>query len=245
MDDLRLSDQDLALLLDAAGRCGECCPPPVAAVEDVLDAVASLVGCDVAFWDWYHLRPGLDDHGIVSATRTSAPRQAPLGPWLDHLDEHPIMSGRHGPVTMISDVLDGSSLEETWLFQEALTPAGVASEIGMELSHDPDEMSVVVLSRGPGMPFDERDRMLLRLLRPHVDAAIRRVTRPVPQVTPRELQVVRLVRDGLTNAQVARRLGIAEATVAKHLEHVFSRTGARSRTQAVALCADLLDEPGA
>ncbi len=51
-----------------------------------------------------------------------------------------------------------------------------------------------------------------------------------------------LVREGMTNVQVARRLGIAPATVAKHLEHVFARTGARSRTEAVTLCADLLDD---
>lgn len=120
-------------------------------------------------------------------------------------------------------------------------PAPTVSEIDMELSHDPDERSVVVLGRGSGTPFDGRDRLVLQLLHPHVDAALRRFTHPSPEVSPRELDVLRLVRDGLTNAQAARRLGIAEATVAKHLEHVFARTGARSRTQAVALCAALLD----
>jgi DNA-binding CsgD family transcriptional regulator len=61
-------------------------------------------------------------------------------------------------------------------------------------------------------------------------------------VSRRELDVLRLVGAGLTNAQVARRLGIAEATVAKHLEHVFARTGARSRAQAVAMCAELIED---
>ena len=35
--------------------------------------------------------------------------------------------------------------------------------------------------------------------------------------------------------------GIAEATVSKHLEHIYARVGARSRVQALALCADELD----
>ena len=37
-----------------------------------------------------------------------------------------------------------------------------------------------------------------------------------------------------------RRLGIAEATVAKHLEHVCARTGVQGRAQAVAMCWDAL-----
>ncbi len=244
MDAIRLGERDLADLLEAAARCGDRRLSGPDAVVAVLDAVTRLVRCDVAFWNWYHLRPDLDDHALVAATRSTAPRRAPLGPWLERLDEHPIMSGRHGPVTMVSDVLTGRSLRDSWLCQEALVPAGVESEIGMELSHDPDEMSVVVLSRGPGTPFDERDRLVLRLLLPHVDAALTHLTRPRPEVSGRELEVLRLVRQGLTNAQVGRRLGIAEGTVAKHLEHVYARTGARSRAQAVALCWQDLEDPG-
>ncbi len=45
----------------------------------------------------------------------------------------------------------------------------------------------------------------------------------------RQAEVALLLRDGLTNAQVARRLGIAEGTVRKHLEAVFDVLGVRSR----------------
>jgi DNA-binding NarL/FixJ family response regulator len=153
------------------------------------------------------------------------------------------MSGRYGPVTAVSDVLRGRDLEASWLYQEALAPAGVRHEIGLELRHGDDEMNAVVLSRGPGRDFSERDRLVLRLLRPHVDAALGRAGARAPHVTPRERQVLTLVRDGLTNAQVARRLGVGEATVAKHLEHVYPRLGARSRTHAVTLAADVLTRP--
>ena len=63
---------------------------------------------------------------------------------------------------------------------------------------------------------------------------------PALQVTSRELEVLLLVREGLTNRQIGRSLSIAEATVAKHLEHIYVRTGARSRTHAVTLCQELL-----
>jgi DNA-binding NarL/FixJ family response regulator len=51
-------------------------------------------------------------------------------------------------------------------------------------------------------------------------------------LTPRELQVIILVRQGLANKQIARRLGISERTVKTHLTSAFSRIGASDRTQA-------------
>jgi two-component system, NarL family, nitrate/nitrite response regulator NarL len=45
-----------------------------------------------------------------------------------------------------------------------------------------------------------------------------------------------LVAEGLSDRQIARRLGLSESTVGKHLEQVYQRTGARSRVQAVRLC---------
>jgi DNA-binding NarL/FixJ family response regulator len=58
-----------------------------------------------------------------------------------------------------------------------------------------------------------------------------------PQLTPREADVLRLVRQGLANKQIARRLGISERTVKAHLTSAFQRIGVVDRTQA-ALWAD-------
>jgi DNA-binding CsgD family transcriptional regulator len=49
------------------------------------------------------------------------------------------------------------------------------------------------------------------------------------------------VKEGFGNTQIARRMGIREGTVEKHLEHIYARTGARSRVQALNLCAAALD----
>lgn len=51
-------------------------------------------------------------------------------------------------------------------------------------------------------------------------------------LTPRETEVLRLVRQGLANKQIARRLGISERTVKAHLTSVFARIGVTDRTQA-------------
>jgi DNA-binding NarL/FixJ family response regulator len=55
---------------------------------------------------------------------------------------------------------------------------------------------------------------------------------PQVQLTSRETEVLRLVREGLANKQIARRLAISERTVKAHLTSAFSRIGVADRTQA-------------
>jgi len=55
-----------------------------------------------------------------------------------------------------------------------------------------------------------------------------------PRLSPREHQVLQLLADGLENKQVARELGISEATVKTYVKGVFERLDARSRAEAVA-----------
>jgi DNA-binding NarL/FixJ family response regulator len=72
----------------------------------------------------------------------------------------------------------------------------------------------------------------------------RRSGRETPQLTDREREVLLLVRDGLANKQIARRLGIAERTVKAHLTSVFQRLGVTDRTQAALWASEHLSEPG-
>ena len=54
------------------------------------------------------------------------------------------------------------------------------------------------------------------------------------RLTRREHEVVTLVAEGLTNAEIARRLWIAPGTVRRHLENVFAKLEVHTRTAAVA-----------
>jgi DNA-binding CsgD family transcriptional regulator len=90
--------------------------------------------------------------------------------------------------------------------------------------------------RGSGPDFSERDRAVLTLLRPHLHQAFRDAERrrhPVPRLTPRHWELLRLLAAGHTNTQIARRLGIAEGTVRSHLEAIYTRLDVSSRTAAV------------
>jgi ATP/maltotriose-dependent transcriptional regulator MalT len=50
----------------------------------------------------------------------------------------------------------------------------------------------------------------------------------------REIEVLQLVAEGLSNQQISERLFLSQATVKSHLVHVFTKLGVDSRTAAVA-----------
>jgi DNA-binding NarL/FixJ family response regulator len=50
---------------------------------------------------------------------------------------------------------------------------------------------------------------------------------------PRQRELLNLVAAGHTNTQIARRLGLSQATVRTHLEHIYGRLDVSSRTAAV------------
>ena len=53
--------------------------------------------------------------------------------------------------------------------------------------------------------------------------------------TPREIEVLQLVSDGLVNREIGARLFLSEETVKSHIRHILAKLQARSRAHAVAI----------
>ncbi|MFI8993749.1 response regulator [Streptomyces sp. NPDC053542] len=61
-----------------------------------------------------------------------------------------------------------------------------------------------------------------------------RMRTPAAALSRRETEVLQLVADGLSNAQISKRLFLSQATVKSHLVHIYTKLGVDSRTSAVA-----------
>lgn len=85
-----------------------------------------------------------------------------------------------------------------------------------------------------------------RLTRPKETVVVREVLVPAPPkfvrdearlealgITPRELEILGLIAQGLSNREIAERVLVSENTVKTHSSRIFDKLGARRRTQAV------------
>jgi len=161
----------------------------------------------------------------------------------------------------ISDVLSSRAWRQTAIYREAMF--GVSDQLCLPLAFRGPVVHAVTLSRHGGV-FSEGQRERLEAVGPHLRALRKRISpadefglqlSPVPEWVPlsrapgfqparqsprgllsaRERQVLALVADGRTDAQIGQRLEIAPSTVSRHLHRIYSRHQLANRAAAVAL----------
>ncbi|GAA1071391.1 response regulator [Nocardiopsis composta] len=77
------------------------------------------------------------------------------------------------------------------------------------------------------------------VLSPPVAARLmHRVRDPLPALTPRELEIVRLLAEGAGNKEIAKRIFVTEATVKTHLRRIYTKLDVDTRTAAVRAAVD-------
>ncbi|SJN37982.1 Two-component system, regulatory protein [Microbacterium esteraromaticum] len=67
---------------------------------------------------------------------------------------------------------------------------------------------------------------------------LRGMRNPLPKLTERELEVLRLLAKGAANKEIARTLFVTEATVKSHLAHIFTKLDVDSRSRAIHLAQE-------
>src|SRR6478735_3221986 len=158
------------------------------------------------------------------------------GPVDDDPDEHEVfwryyhswwaggLPSRAGEVRRWSDRYPGRELGRQPLMAEFFLPHGLSHALTLGFPTAAGHELNLLFFRHGGSDFIDRDKDLLRLLRPHLweilaDSGRRRIG----SLTPREWQVLKLVAEGHRNADIAAILCVSVSTVRKHLEHIYDR----------------------
>ena len=169
------------------------------------------------------------------------------------ISDYRTRTGDLSTVTM-SDLIDRRRYHDLPIFREYFRPAGLDHMIDLGLPAVlPRQRSFILFREAGAGDFSERDHAVLEMLRPHLYrleayAALRRQLSealrtqevfaepdPYAELTSREREIVQLVAEGKTNAQIAVQLWVAPSTVKKHLEHIYAKLGVGSRTAAATL----------
>lgn len=151
---------------------------------------------------------------------------------------HARRSGDFATVVQWSDFYTRAELRNQPLYAEVMVHEGTKHAMHASLPAMPGRYRKISFWRTSDSEFTERDRLVVELLRPHLWELLlesqRRLHR-VPELTPREWEVLALADQGYGNGDIARELFISVGTVRKHLEHIYDRTGTRTRGAAAAL----------
>jgi DNA-binding NarL/FixJ family response regulator len=146
----------------------------------------------------------------------------------------PIMDGVEATRRLLAEVPSSQVVVLTSFSDQARILAALdAGAVGYLLKDvDPAELvrGVRAAARGESPLHPKAARSLLSSRQ--AGAAEARPERPNVELTPREAEVLALLRQGLANKQIARSLGISQATVKAHLTSVFQRIGVTDRVQA-------------
>lgn len=239
VDQLTVTERDLRTMLDVVDR-GKQAGPGEVFPRELLRALRELVPAELV--SFQVSRPL--DREIIELEE--------LGDDSDELEDgweelfwrsywegetccRPQLTGDYDTVWKVSDYLSERQMADS-IVGEWFRVLGVHHEVAIPLPVRGAEDRRMLFFRMSGPDFTERERLLLTMLRPHfieIHRAHERRRTGVPELTTRQLQLLRLVADGHSNTQIAHRLVVAEGTVRKHLENIYERLGVTSRTAAV------------
>jgi DNA-binding CsgD family transcriptional regulator len=213
----------------------------------VLPGLAALVGCDVITYNEIGPAPSQTRYADYPAGALD-PATQPV--FAAYVHEHPLVNhyratGNGEPV-MISDFLTQQQFHRLGLYTEFFRGIPVEHQVAISLPGPDQEVIGIAMSRARH-DFCDEDRALLSVLRAPLIAALLRARRRrqagqaytangcsgLADLTEREIQILRLVADGHTNASIAHALEVSPRTVAKHLEHIYRKVRVSSRAAAV------------
>jgi HD-GYP domain-containing protein (c-di-GMP phosphodiesterase class II) len=223
LDTASLSRLHVAALLHDVGRVG--------ISNAIWEKPGSLTAAE---WEQVRMHPYYSER-ILATSRAFEPVASVAGMHHERLDGSGYHRGcRARDIPAAHRVLAAAdafhAMTQRRPHREALTPEQAGAELARDARDgrlDPDVVAAVLDAAGQRRPGRRRD------LRP-------------AGLSEREIEVLRLVADGCSNPEIAKRLTISRRTAEHHVQHVYSKIGVSSRAAAAlfALEHDLLSQAG-
>ncbi len=237
----RLSRSDFKGVLDVVREAGAV-EGPIAFPEPVLDALRRLLPCDVVA---YHERVG-GHAALVTSGEPLDSMTAEIRAACRHYWQQDRLSPAKG-ARKVSDFLSRRQFHRTELYQYVSGRVGIEDMFRLWLDPHGGSGARLEFDRSR-RDFSERDRDVLDVLMPHLAQfrkhAVARGRASTPpgtaseKLTPREREVLALVAEGRTNAEIASTLWISPLTVRRHLENIFGKLDVHTRTAAAVALRD-------
>ncbi len=132
----------------------------------------------------------------------------------------------------IRHLVEASGRREKWPLPKRL-------QAGLKIPLGPEAYSVA-LERAKQLDLDS----VIGELKVQLFNADPSVSRPTIQacsdaLSPRELEVLTFIADGLTNREIADRLFVSVSTVKKHIQHIYAKLNTQNRTSAIVRAREL------
>jgi DNA-binding CsgD family transcriptional regulator/tetratricopeptide (TPR) repeat protein len=194
-------------------------------------------------WAWLARRPDVAERvAAVLLPRTQHPGAAPFrGELLRYLARAglPAESFAGCPLPWAAGI-EGDWRGAAAAWREAGDPYETALELAESGDADATAQALRILEGLRAEPAAARVRERLRAMGASVPRGPRPVTRANPAgLTPRQLAVLALLREGMTNAEIADRLVLSVRTVDHHVAAVLDKLGVRSRREAAVAAQEL------
>lgn len=233
----RVSEADLRAVFGflAAARGGGPRDPIPA---DVLAALRDLLRADSA--EYFELRRS--DWAVMGFAESDFVPCAPGSDEAMHAagHENPLnwrhWTPAHGSLRL-SERVRRSAFRRTEFYAAFMRPNRLQDMLKVWLSSTETSASCIQLWRDAD--FSRRDQDVLAVLHHHLIGMRARAMRgaggrrTATRLTVREAEILTWAARGESDAEIATRLGIARATVNKHLEHAYASLGVHSRAEAI------------
>lgn len=239
---MRLSRSDLegalTFIREAGDLSGEEPFPP-----HLLDRLVLLLGSADALYDEIDETHRKSTYSAITATPFEVPEEA----FWTTVHEHPIGNHRRSTGELralkIYDFVTPRELRRTQFYADFVRPFATPFMMSLRLAAPPGYRRTFTFVREQ-RDFGERERALLDLLAPHLVQirhaaelrlqAQRPLRAPVCEdLTARETEILAWVAEGLSNRAIAETLWISPGTVRRHLDNIYAKLGAHTRTAAV------------